>query len=97
VNLLFRLLSPKLEKKLSSKKSTELFEYIAEDQSLQDFPDFLLQCADEAKNNYMYSENRIYKGKAAAFLLLREKILNSKKVLEKKRARSKDKPSQVKY
>jgi len=56
---------------------------IANDPRLKDFPRYLAQCADSARNRYLYSKDEILKGTIFAMVSLKEQILEKR--LKKKK------------
>lgn len=60
-----------------------LMKKLANDPDLRRIPAYLNQCADTARNQYLYSNDEIFKGTVLAFISLREQIIK-KKVVKKK-------------
>lgn len=84
VNLLFRLIGGNSYQKLNTPEVEELMDGIIGKSEYQSFITFLNQSADEAKNKYMYSDDKIYKGMALAFVMLKESLIYRKKRADKK-------------
>lgn len=71
-------------KPLNSKDVDVLLTKLALTKGLEQFPTYLQQCADTAKNQFLYSQDEIFKGTIFAFISLREQILK-KRPLDKKK------------
>ena len=68
---------------LNSGEVDTILTKIANDPGLKDFPRYLSQCADSARNRYLYSKDEILKGTIFAMVSLKEQILE-KRIAKKK-------------
>ena len=71
-------------KPLSKDEVEGLLLNLANKKEMSRLPDYLKQCADNAKNQYLYSNDEIFKGVVLAFTTLREQIVEAKVKPEKK-------------
>lgn len=88
LNYLLKKLGGKSYQKLRETEVKEVLKVVTESGDRQKFIEFLNQSAEEARNKFMYSEDKMYKGMALAFVLLREAVEDRHKQLldeEKKR------------
>ncbi len=64
---------------LSSDEVSSLLDRLAKEEGLERLPDFLQQCADGYRNQYLYGGQEMFKGTVLAFTSLREQILEKRK------------------
>lgn len=83
INVLLRLLAREHYSALSKESSDKLLMRLAKEEGFERLPDYLQQCADTYRNQYLYSGNEMFKGSVLAFVSLREQIL-TKRNQEKK-------------
>src|SRR3990167_6225532 len=92
--ILFKILMRFLEQPsyhiLSREEVSSLLTRLAKDEDYDRFPDFLQQCADQFKNQYLYSGQEMFKGSVLAFTQLREQLLEKRKPQKKKSLTSED-------
>lgn len=86
--ILFKILIWLLEQPsyhiLPREEVNSLLTRLAKDEDYERFTDFLQQCADQFKNQYLYSGNEMFKGSVLAFTQLREQLLEKRKLTKKK-------------
>lgn len=71
-------------KPLSANDIDVLLTKLALTDGFEDFPRYLTQCANDAKTQYLYSNDEVFKGTIIAYLTLREQILGKKPKTKKK-------------
>jgi hypothetical protein len=81
---LLRLLGRPYYKPLSEEECDFLLTRLATEDGFDRFPDFLQQCADAYRNQYLYSGNEMFKGTVLAFTTLREQVLEKRNPKKKK-------------
>ena len=86
--LLFKILMRLLEQpsyhKLSPEEVSSLLTRLAKDEDYERLPDFLSQCSDSFRNQYLYSGQEMFKGAVLAFTQFREQLLEKRKPNKKK-------------
>jgi hypothetical protein len=75
---LIRLLNNPYYTRLKKDEIEDLLDMIANDEKLKQFPDYLDQLADAYKNQFLYTQDSHYKGMIAAYVTLREAIVEKK-------------------
>lgn len=80
---LFFLLRKDYHQPLSKEVTDSLLTKLATTQGLEKFPEYLSQCANTAKNQYLYSKDETLKGTIFAMISLRDQIIE--KVPKKKK------------
>lgn len=76
--LMFYFYRDEYNRPLSKIEVESLLIKLATTSGLENFPRYLGQLADSARNQYLYSKDDIFKGSILAFTTLREQILKSK-------------------
>lgn len=82
--ILIRLLGRPAYHPLSQNEVNSLLTRLAKEEGFERLPDYLQQCADTYRNQYLYSDNVMFKGSVLAFTQLREQILEKRKPKKKK-------------
>lgn len=85
VKLLLRLLARPYYEPLSKKSVSTLIFNIANEEGFERFPEFLQQCADTYRNQFLYTKDERFRGAVLAFTSLREMILEKKTTVENKK------------
>lgn len=86
ITLLLRLLGREYYKPLSENEINSLLIKLANEDGFQRLPDYLQQCADQFRNQFMYSGDPAFRGTVLAYVALRERIVEKKgKNLTKKK------------
>jgi len=83
VNLLLRLIIRKPYGKVGNKEMETIIGILSRDEDLKRLPDLLQQYADQARNQYLYTTDPVFKGVVLAFNSLRDQILEKKKKIAK--------------
>jgi hypothetical protein len=83
IKFLIRLLNHQNYVKLSKEQVNDIIVELAENDKLNKFPEYLDQLADAYKNQFLYSQDVHYKGMIAAYITLRETIVEKKQELRK--------------
>ena len=96
VNLLFRLTSGSLYEKLKKVEVYELIDTIIGKSEYNRYITFLNQSADDAKNKYVYSDDKIYKGMALAFVMMKETLQIRKREQDKKEVKQEVRKKSIK-
>lgn len=78
IKILLRMLGRPPYKQLSKKATNNLMFNIANEEGFERFPDFLQQCADTYRNQFLYTKDERFRGAVLAFTSLREIILAKK-------------------
>lgn len=91
--VLLRLLGRYHYEPLSKKAVDNLLFNLANEEGFERLPDFLQQCADQYRNQFLYTGEAQFKGTVLAFVSLRERILEKKTTVKstKKKKSKKDK------
>lgn len=76
IKILLRLLGRPYYKPLSPGEVDSLLTRLATEEGLEKLPDFLQQCADQYRNQFLYSKDERFRGTVLAFVALREQILD---------------------
>jgi len=84
IKILLRLLGSPYYKPLSKESVDSLLTRLATEEGFERLPAFLEQCANQYRNQYLYSGNEMFKGTVLAFSSLREQILSKRNSLKKK-------------
>ena len=79
INILLRLLGRQSYNPLSKDEVDGLLTRLAHEEGFERFPDFLQQCADQYRNQFLYTKEEQFIGTVLAFVSLRERILEKKK------------------
>jgi hypothetical protein len=87
IKILLRLLGRPYYKPLSERAVNRLLHQLANEEGLENLPDFLQQCADQYRNQYLYSKDERFRGTVLAFVSLRERILEKRSSTKAKRNR----------
>lgn len=74
VNFLLRRLQLPRGKKISEKRMERMFKIMARKKDFYLLIPFLNQCAEEYRDKYIYTEDRMFKGMVLAFTLFRDRI-----------------------
>ena len=85
IKILLRLLGRPYYKPLSSNEVNSLLNRLANEEGFERIPDFLQQCADQYRNQYLYSKDERFRGTVLAFVSLRERIIEKKVATKIKR------------
>lgn len=83
IKILLRLLGAPYFKPMGPKEVDSLLTSLAKEEGFERLPDFLEQCANQYKNQYLYSGNEMFKGSVLAFATLREQLLEKRKPKKK--------------
>jgi len=94
VKVLLRLLGREHYIKLPKKTVSNLMFNIANEEGFERFPDFLEQCADTYRNQFLYTKDERFRGAVLAMTGLRELIMEKRPKTEKKK---KKKPKKIAY
>jgi hypothetical protein len=78
LKLLFFLYRKEYNKPLNASEVDSILTKVANNKGLEDFPRYLAQCADSARNRYLYSKDEILKGTIFAMVSLKEQILDKR-------------------
>jgi hypothetical protein len=78
IKILLRLLGRPYYKPLSIGEVESLLTRLATEEGFEKLPDFLQQCSDAYRNQYLYSGNIMFRGTVLAFTSLREQILQQR-------------------
>jgi len=84
IKILLRIIYRYPYGKVSKKEMDTIISNIALDENLQRFPDLLSQYADTARNQFLYTQDSIFKGTVLAFNALRDQIMEKRKPVKKK-------------
>jgi len=84
ITFVLRLIGREEYSKLSKNAVKNLMSSIANEEGFERLPDFLQQCADTYRNQYLYTGDERFKGSVLAFVELRNLIVKSKKKTVKK-------------
>jgi hypothetical protein len=76
IKILLRLLGRPYYKPLSPGEVDSLLTRLATEEGFEKLPDFLQQCADQYRNQFLYSKDERFRGTVLAFVSLREQLLN---------------------
>ena len=79
VKILLRLLGREPYHSLSENEVNSLLTRLASEEGLERLPDFLQQCADLYRNQFLYTKDERFRGTVLAFISLRERILEKRK------------------
>jgi len=79
IKILLRLLGNPYYKPLLPGEVDSVLTKIATEEGLERFPDFLEQCANQYRNQFLYSKDERFRGTVLAFSSLRELILEKRK------------------
>lgn len=89
--ILMRLVVQDSYHKLSPEEVNSLLTRLAKDEDYDRLPDFLSQCSDSFRNQYLYSGQEMFKGAVLAFTQFREQLLEKRKPSKKKSLTEEDK------
>jgi hypothetical protein len=78
IKLLLRLLGREHYNPLSKDEVDSILIRLSNEEGLERFPDFLQQCADQYRNQFMYTGDASFRGTVLAFVALRERIMEKK-------------------
>ena len=78
IKILLRLLGRNSYTPLSSEAVEGLLTRLATEEGFERFPDYLQQCADTARNQFLYTKDERFRGTVLAFVSLREQILDKR-------------------
>jgi len=78
IKILLRLLGRPYYEPLSKESVDRLLFQLANEEGLERLPDFLQQCADQQRNQFLYTKDERFRGSVLAFVTLRERILQKK-------------------
>ena len=85
IKVLLRLLGRPYYKPLPKRAVNNLLANIANEEGFERFPDFLQQCADQYRNQFLYSKDERFRGAVLAFVSLSERILDKKTIKNKRK------------
>lgn len=74
-HILLRLLGRTYYKPLSYNEVESLLKKLANEEGLERLPDFLQQCADQYRNQFLYTKDERFRGSVLAYVALRERII----------------------
>lgn len=83
IKILLRLLSRQSYEVLSEQAIQNMMINLKNTEGLERFPDFLQQCADTYRNQYLYTGEVMFKGAVLALLQVREQLLSCEKKKKK--------------
>lgn len=88
IKILLRLLGREHYNPLSENEINGLLIRVSNSEGLERFPDYLQQCADQYRNQFMFTGDPSFRGTVLAFVALREKIIErkGKNLTEKKKS-----------
>jgi len=78
IKILLRLLGRESYNPLSENEINSLLTRLCNEEGLERFPDFLQQCADQYRNQFLYTKDERFRGTVLAFVTLRDRILEKK-------------------
>jgi hypothetical protein len=84
LKLFFFLYRKDYYKPLTKPEVDGLLLKLANTQGLENLPAYLEQCSANARNQFLYTQDEIFKGSILAFTTLREQIVKSKTSMKKK-------------
>ena len=84
IKILLRLLGREYYKPLSQGETDRLLFQLANEEGLEKLPDFLQACADNFRNQFLYTKDERFRGSVLAFITLRERILQKKTTVKEK-------------
>lgn len=91
INILLRILGRDSYCPLSKEATDGLLSRLANEEGFERLPDFLEQCADQFRNQFLYTKDERFRGAVLALVSLRERIKQKKgkQVLTEKEESSK--------
>jgi len=87
IKVLLRLLGRPYYKPLGKREVSNLLSNLANEEGFEKLPDFLQQCADQYRNQFLYTKDERFRGTVLAFANLRERILEKKTTVKPKSKR----------
>ena len=75
LKLVFWLYRKDYHRPLNEVEVDTLLTKLALDEKLRELPAYLTQCANDAKTQYLYSNDPVFKGAIIAYITLREQIV----------------------
>ena len=87
IKILLRLLGREYYKPLSKGEVDRLLFQLANEEGLEKLPDFLQQCADNFRNQFLYTKDDRFRGSVLAFVSLKERISEKKTTVKDKEKR----------
>ena len=87
--ILLRLLGREPYHALSENEVNSLLIRLSSEEGLERLPDFLQQCADLYRNQFLYTKDERFRGSVLAFVSLRERILEKRNLDKKKKVQEK--------
>lgn len=90
IKILLRLLGAPYYYPLSSEEVNSLLTRLSKDEDYDRLPDFLEQCANQYRNQFLYSKDERFRGTVLAFTSLRELLLEKRKPKKKKLTESEE-------
>lgn len=99
VKVLLRLLGRQHYEPLSKKAVDNLLFNLANEEGFERLPDFLEQCSDQYRNQFLYTKDERFRGTVLAFTSLKERIIEKKTTVPKgaKKKKKAPKPKRVSY
>ena len=87
IKILLRLLGREYYKPLSPGEVDRLLFQLANEEGLEKLPDFLQACADQFRNQFLYTKDDRFRGVVLAFVTLKERIAQKKTTVKDKEKR----------
>jgi len=87
IKILLRLLGREYYRPLSKNEVDRLLFQLANEEGLEKLPDFLQQCADNFRNQFLYTKDERFRGSVLAFVTLKERITAKKTTIKDKEKR----------
>ena len=84
IKILLRLLGREHYSPLSEEEVNSLLVRLSSEEGLERLPDFLQQCADTFRNQFLYTKDERFRGSVLAFVSLRERIMEKRNIDKKK-------------
>jgi len=96
VNVLLRLLGRQSYRPLEKREVENLLFNLANEEGFERLPDFLEQCADQYRNQFLYTKDERFRGTVLAFASLKDKILEKKTTVKNPKKKPKEKEEKAK-
>jgi len=84
IKILLRLLGREYYKPLSPGEADRLLFQLANEEGLEKLPDFLQACADQFRNQFLYTKDERFRGAVLACVTLKERIAQKKTTVKGK-------------
>jgi len=87
IKILLRILGREYYKPLSKEAVDRLLFQLANEEGLERLPDYLQQCADQQRNQFLYTKDERFRGSVLAFVVLRDRIIQKKTTVKEESKR----------